>query len=166
MIVNVNNITKDKLIFINIINSISMVHIHNDKIALILFNMIININACRTGNELDKTYLYHKYNIKSLIRFNIDLKIFNELQEYIEKETSTSNTIIRFNHNSFLIKDYNPIYTLITTPNTVVIQNQTKSFLGKSINGLNVCWKVINYTAVRTASVVYDYYSGTKEDPK
>ena len=166
IIVNVNNITMNELKFISLMKTISMHHIHDDKIALIFFNMIMNINACMTENELDKTFLYHRYNIKSLIRFNIDPTIFDELKAFIDKESSTRQYIVRINLDSFTIKDYNPANLALTVSDAAIVQSQTKSFLDRCTAGLtsgfNICCKTISYTA----EVVKDYYSGSSKDSK
>ncbi len=167
VIVNINNICCVELQFISIMNSIVVPHNLGVNIASVFFKMIMNINACKTEYELDKTLLYRNYNIKSLIRFNIDPKVYNDIRALIDKEPliTSRQSIISYNVDSFVITDYNRPDTSVPKSRTITVQNL--SFFGKCMDELgkcyNSCYSAVSYS-VETAKSYYGYTCDTVKE--
>lgn len=167
VIVNVKNLCEVELQFLSIMSSIVVSHEFDDKIASVFFKMIMNINACQTEYELDKTLLYHFYNIKSLVRFNIDPKVYSGIRILLDNETLTFSRqfIIGYNIESFVKTDYDRPDTSISESRPITVQNLT--FFGKCADELgkcyNGCCNAVSYS-VETAKGYYDYVSETVKE--
>lgn len=160
VIVNVKNICELELQFLSIMSSIVVSHEFYDIIASVLFKMIMNINACQTEYEVDKTLLYHTYNIKSLVRFNIDPKVCSGIRTLINNETLTTSrqSIIGYNIESFVKTEYDRPNISISEGRPITVQNLT--FFGKCADELG---NVVSYS-VESAKYYYDYVSETVKE--